>query len=95
MTTTLDELTLGQMSPQKRPDPTAEELATVELGRLAKEADLWLTRPDGLLQQFITTVLETAWSDVLNTTANFRRAARERLARAGSGLVVRGRHVTI
>ena len=40
MTTSLDEMTLGQMSPKKKPDPTAEEVAAVELIRLAKEAGL-------------------------------------------------------
>ncbi len=63
MTTTLDEMTLGQMSPKKTPEPTAEELAAVELVRLAKEAGLWLTGSDGLLKQFTKTVLETALNE--------------------------------
>ena len=63
MTTTLDEMTLGQMSPKKKPDPTAEEVAAVELVRLAKEAGLSLTGPDGLLKQFTKTVLETALNE--------------------------------
>jgi len=63
MNTTLDEMTLGQMSPKKKPDPTAEEVAALELVRLAREAGLSLTGPDGLLKQFTKTVLETALNE--------------------------------
>ncbi len=63
MTTTLNEMTLGQMSSKKTPDPSAEELAAVELVRLAREAGLSLTGPQGLLKQFTKTVLETALNE--------------------------------
>ena len=52
--------TLSEMSPKKKPEPSAEELAGVELVRLARERGLALTGPDGLLKQFTKTVLETA-----------------------------------
>lgn len=55
-------MTLGQMSP-KKPEPTAEEVAALELVRLAREAGLSLTGPDGLLKQFTKTVLETALNE--------------------------------
>ena len=60
MITTLDEMTLGQMSPNRKLEPTAEEVAALEPVRLAGEAGLSLTGPDGLLKQFTKTVLETA-----------------------------------
>jgi putative transposase len=44
--------TLDVMSPKKKPEPSAEELADRELVRLAKEQGLSLTGPDGLLKQF-------------------------------------------
>ncbi len=55
MTTTLD-----VVSPKKKPEPSAEEVAAQELVRLAKEQGLSLTGPDGLLKQFTKNVLETA-----------------------------------
>jgi putative transposase len=49
----------------KKKEPTAEELAAVELVRLAQEQGLSLTGPDGLLKQFTKTVLETALNEEL------------------------------
>ena len=58
MTTTLD-----VVSPKKKPEPSAEEVAAKELVRLAKEQGLSLTGPDGLLKQFTKNVLETALNE--------------------------------
>ena len=55
--------TLTEMSPKKKPEPSAEELAAVELVRLAREQGLSLTGPDGLLKQFTKSVLETALNE--------------------------------
>jgi putative transposase len=52
MTTTLDDVTTRK----KKPEPSAEEQAAVELVRLAKEQGLSLTGPDGLLKQLTKTV---------------------------------------
>ncbi len=54
---------LDVVSPKKQPEPSAEELAAVELVRLAKEQGLSLTGPDGLLKQFTKSVLETALNE--------------------------------
>ena len=55
--------TLDVVSPKKKPNPSAEELAAQELVRLAQEQGLSLTGPDGLLKQFTKTVLETALNE--------------------------------
>jgi hypothetical protein len=55
--------TLDVVSPKKKPEPSAEELAAVELVRLAKAQGLSLTGPDGLLKQFTKSVLETALNE--------------------------------
>lgn len=47
----------------KKAKASAEQLAAVELGRMAKEQGLSLTGPDGLLQQFTRTILETAFNE--------------------------------
>lgn len=52
--------TLDVVSPKKEPEPSAEELAALELVRVAKEQGLSLTGPDGLLKQLTKSVLETA-----------------------------------
>ncbi|WP_416352017.1 IS256 family transposase [Subtercola sp. RTI3] len=57
MMTTLDAVK------RNKPEPSAEELAAKELVRLAAEQGLSLTGPDGLLKQFIKTVLETALNE--------------------------------
>jgi hypothetical protein len=49
--------TLDVVSPKKKPNPSAEELAAQELVRLAQEQGLSLTGPDGLLKQFTKTVV--------------------------------------
>jgi putative transposase len=55
MTATLNDVT----SRKRKPEPSAEEQAAVELVRRAKEQGLSLTGPDGLLKQLTNTVLET------------------------------------
>lgn len=59
MMTTLDVVT------KKKKEPTAEELAAVELVRVAQAQGLSLTGPNGLLKQFTKTVLETALNEEL------------------------------
>ena len=51
--TTLDDV------PNKKPEPSAEEVAALELVRLARERGLSLG-PDGLLKKVTKSVLETA-----------------------------------
>ncbi|MFE9919995.1 IS256 family transposase [Micromonospora sp. NPDC005553] len=48
---------------KKRPEPSAEAKAAVELVRAAKEQGLSLTGPEGLLRQLTKTVLETALNE--------------------------------
>ncbi len=48
---------------KKKAEASAEQLAAVELVRMAKEQGLSLTGPDGLLKQFTKTVLETALNE--------------------------------
>jgi putative transposase len=55
--------TLDVVSPKKKSEPSAEEVAAQELVRLAKEQGLSLTGPDGLLKQFTKRVLETALNE--------------------------------
>ena len=55
--------TLEVVSPKKKPEPSAEEVAAAELVRLAKEQGLSLTGPDGLLKQFTKSVLEAALNE--------------------------------
>ncbi|MGY1870327.1 IS256 family transposase [Nocardia gipuzkoensis] len=57
MMTTLDAVA------KKKAEASAEQLAAAELVRMAKEQGLSLTGPDGLLQQFTKTVLETALNE--------------------------------
>ncbi|MEU4435787.1 IS256 family transposase [Nocardia rhamnosiphila] len=57
MMTTLDAVA------KKKADASAEQLAAAELVRMAKEQGLSLTGPEGLLQQFTKTVLETALNE--------------------------------
>jgi transposase-like protein len=57
--------TLDVVSSKMKKEPTAEELAAVELVRLAQEQGLSVTGPNGLLKQFTKTVLETALNEEL------------------------------
>ncbi|MBF6338723.1 IS256 family transposase [Nocardia abscessus] len=57
MMTTLDAVA------KKKAEASAEQLAAAELVRMARQQGLSLTGPDGLLQQFTKTVLETALNE--------------------------------
>ncbi|MFF7940742.1 transposase, partial [Nocardia gamkensis] len=57
MMTTLDAVA------KKKAEASAEQLAAAELVRMAKQQGLSLIGPDGLLQQFTKTVLETALNE--------------------------------
>ena len=59
MDATLEDVT------NKKPEPTAEQLAAEELVRRAREQGLSLTGPDGLLKQLTKQVLETALNQEL------------------------------
>ncbi|MEU1527835.1 IS256 family transposase [Nocardia rhamnosiphila] len=65
MMTTLDAVA------KKKAEASAEQLAAVELVRMAKEQGLSLTGPDGLLQQFTKTVLETALNEEMTEHLGF------------------------
>jgi hypothetical protein len=48
---------------KRKPAPSAEQRAALELVRLVKEGGLWLTGPDSLLKQPMKSVIETALSE--------------------------------
>ncbi len=56
---------------RKKAEASAEQLAAAELVRMAKEQGLSLTGPDGLLQQFTKTVLETALNEEMTEHVGF------------------------
>jgi transposase-like protein len=58
---------------KKKPEPSAEQLAAVELVRLAKEQGLSLTGPDGLLKQLTKTVRETALSEEMTEHLGYEK----------------------
>jgi putative transposase len=78
MTATLDDVTPRK----KRPEPSAEAQAAVDLVRLAKEQGLSLTGPDGLLKQLTKTVLETALAEEMTEHLGYEK---NDLAGAGAG----------
>ncbi|MBF6102098.1 IS256 family transposase [Nocardia cyriacigeorgica] len=65
MMTTLDAVA------KKKAEASAEQLAAAELVRMAKEQGLSLTGPEGLLQQFTKTVLETALNEEMTEHLGF------------------------
>ncbi|MGW1744001.1 IS256 family transposase, partial [Nocardia sp. NPDC001965] len=65
MMTTLDAVA------RKKTEASAEQLAAAELVRMAKEQGLSLTGPEGLLQQFTKTVLETALNEEMTEHLGF------------------------
>ncbi len=69
MTTTLDDVTARK----RKPEPSAEEKAAVELVRLAKEQGLSLTGPEGLLKQLTKTVLETALNEEITEHLGYEK----------------------
>ncbi len=56
-------MTTLDVVPKEKPEPSAEELAAIELVRLAREQGLSLTGPGGLLKQFTKSVPETALNE--------------------------------
>ncbi len=56
---------------KKKAEASAEQLAAAELVRMAKEQGLSLTGPEGLLQQFTKTVLETALNEEMTEHLGF------------------------
>src|SRR5689334_2290740 len=83
MTETLDDVTPRK----KRPEPSAEAAAAVELVRLAREQGLSLTGPDGLLKQLTKAVLETALNEEMTEHLGYPK---NDPAGAGSGNVRNG-----
>ena len=99
--------TLDVVSPKKKPEPSAEEVAAQELVCLAKKQGLSLTGRDGLLKQFTKSVLETALNEEITehlgheknrgpsdrTSANVRNGTRPKtVLTAAGGLRRYGRH---
>lgn len=82
-----DHDTLNDMTAKKQPDPSAEEIAARELVRVAKEQGLSLTGADGLLEQFTTSVLETALNEEMTEHLGFEKHAPPG---AGSGNIRNG-----
>jgi putative transposase len=79
--------TLNDVAKRKAGEPSAEQLAAVELVRLAREQGLSLTGPDGLLKQLTKTVLETALNEEITEHLGYEK---HDPAGAGSGNVRNG-----
>lgn len=62
-----------QTGRKRRPEPSAEAKAAVELVRAAKEQGLSLTGPDGLLRQLTKTVLETALNEEMTEHLGYEK----------------------
>src|SRR4051812_3100950 len=73
-------MTTLDVVPKKKPEPSAEETAAKELVRQAREQGLSLTGPDGLLEQFTKSVLETALNEEMTEHLGYEkhRAAEDR-----------------
>jgi putative transposase len=65
--------TLNDVAKKKQAEQSAEQLAAVELVRMAKEQGLSLTGPDGLLKQFTKTVLETALGEEMTEHLGYEK----------------------
>ena len=76
--------TLNDVTEKKRPEPSAEAKAAVELVRAAKEQGLSLTGPDGLLKQLTKTVLETALNEEMTEHLGYEKHDPAGLGRATS-----------
>jgi putative transposase len=79
--------TLNDVAKKKAGQPSAEQLAAVELVRQAKEQGLSLTGPDGLLKQLTKTVLETALNEEITEHLGYEK---HDPAGAGSGNIRNG-----
>ena len=58
---------------KKKPEPSAEQQAAVELVRMAKEQGLSLTGPDGLLKELTKSVIETALSEEMTEHLGYEK----------------------
>jgi putative transposase len=87
MAATLNDATLSDVAKKKAGQPSAEQLAAVELVRQAKEQGLSLTGPDGLLKQLTKTVLETALNEEITEHLGY---GKHDPAGAGSGNIRNG-----
>ena len=65
--------TLDDVAKKKAAEQSAEQLAAVELVRLAREQGLSLTGPDGLLKQLTKTVIETALSEEMTEHLGYEK----------------------
>ena len=65
--------TLNDVAKKKAGQPSAEQLAAVELVRRAREQGLSLTGPDGLLKQLTKTVLETALNEEITEHLGYEK----------------------
>jgi putative transposase len=65
--------TLDDVAKKKQVEQSAEQLAAVELVRLAQEQGLSLTGPDGLLKQLTKTVLETALNEEMTEHLGYEK----------------------
>jgi hypothetical protein len=83
MTETPDDVTARENPAEE----SAEQQATTELVRLAKEQGLSLTGPDGLLKQLTKSVLESALAEEMTEHLGYEKHA---AASAGSGNIRNG-----
>jgi putative transposase len=79
--------TLNDVAKKMRAEQSAEQLAAIELVRMAKEQGLSLTGPDGLLKQFTKTVVEAALGEEMTEHLGYDK---HDPAGAGSGNVRNG-----
>jgi putative transposase len=79
--------TLNDVAKKKDVEQSAEQLAAVELVRLAKEQGLSLTGPEGLLKQLTKTVLEAALTEEMTEHLGYEK---HDPAGAGTGNVRNG-----
>ena len=74
----------------KKPEPTAEQVAAEELVRRAREQGLSLTGPDGLLKQLTKVVIETALDQELTGHLGDMRRTPPRATRAATSATAPG-----
>jgi putative transposase len=65
--------TLDDVAKKKQAEQSTEQLAAIELVRLAQEQGLSLTGPDGLLKHLTKTVLETALNEEMTEHLGYEK----------------------
>jgi putative transposase len=65
--------TLNDVAKKKEVEQSAEQLAALELVRMAKEQGLSLTGPDGLLKQLTKTLIETALNEEMTEHLGYEK----------------------